>query len=129
MGHANEEVIRAYVGAFARGDLQTAKSYLADQIVYHVGGRHALAGDYRGKDDVVDFFKQRNERTGGTFRIVPHDLLANDIHGVALSAITAERGGKTYAWNVVTVYHLSDGKVTECWIHDSDQYIADEALA
>jgi ketosteroid isomerase-like protein len=122
MGYANEEVIRAYVGAFARGDLQAANGYLADQIVYHVGGRHSLAGDYRGKDEVVGFFKHRSERTGGTFRVIPHDLLANDIHGVALSAVTAERGGKNYAWNVVTVYHVSDGKVTECWIHDATSH-------
>ncbi|HLZ44475.1 MAG TPA: nuclear transport factor 2 family protein [Gemmatimonadales bacterium] len=129
MSHPNEEVIRAYVGAFARGDLDTAKTYLADDIVYHVGGRHPLAGDYRGKADVIGFFKMRSERTGGTFRIESHDLLANDTHGVALSKATVDRGGQQFRWNVITVYHVVGGKVTECWIHDSDQDLAGKALA
>jgi uncharacterized protein len=128
MSHPNEDVIRAYVGAFARGDLETAKGYLAEDIVYHVGGRHPLAGDYQGRDNALNFFRERSTRTGGTFRIQPHDLLANDSHGVALSHAAVERDGKSYEWNVVTIYHVADGKVTECWIHDSDQYLADEAL-
>lgn len=128
MAHPNEDVIRSYVTAFATGDLDTARRYLADDIVYHVGGSHPLAGDYRGKDPVVAFFTQRSERTGGTFKVVPHDLLANDQHGVALSNVTVERDGKHYAWDVVTVYHVANGTVTECWILDSDQRVADEAL-
>lgn len=128
MGHPNEDVIRSYVSAFARGDLETAGRYLADDIVYHVGGRHPLAGDYRGIDNVVDFFKRRAQRTKGTFRITPHDLLANDTHGVALSEASAERDGETYSWKVITVYHVADGKVTECWIQDSPEHIADKAL-
>lgn len=129
MAHPNEDVIRSYVTAFAQGDLETAKGYLADSIVYHVGGRHPLAGDYRGVGPVIEFFQQRSQRTGGTFKVVPHDLLANDRHGVALSSVTAEREGKHFAWDVVTIYHVADGKVTECWIIDGDQQMADEALA
>ena len=129
MAHPNEDVIRSYVMAFAGGDLDTAKSYLADDIVYHVGGGHSLAGDYRGKDPVIAFFQERAKRTDGTFKVEPHDLLANDHHGVALSKVTAKRGAKEYSWNVVTVYHVDGGKVTECWILDSDQAVADEALA
>ena len=127
--HPNEEVIRAYVSSFARGDIQTAKNYLADDIVYHVGGGHPLAGDYRGKDDVLKFFKDRSLRTGETFQVAPHDLLANDTHGVGLSKVTVKRNDKTFEWNVITVYHVSGGKVTECWITDADQGVADAALA
>lgn len=129
MGHPNEDLIRAYVGAFTRGDLETARRYLADDIVYHVGGGHPLAGDYHGLEAVIGFFRARSERTGRTFKIEPHDLLANDLHGVALSRVTAERDGQRFAWNVITVYHVEDGRVTECWIHDDDQRVADVALA
>ena len=128
MPHPNEDVIRSYVLAFAQGDLDSAKRYLADDIVYHVGGRHSLAGDYRGKANTIAFFRQRSLKTGGTFRIEPHDLLANDNHGVALSTAHAERNGVGYTWNVITVYHVGNGQVTECWIHDSPEHIAGEAL-
>ena len=129
MSHPNEEVIRSYVGAFARGDLEAAKSYLADGIVYHVGGKHPLAGTYEGREQVLQFFKDRSARTGGTFRVESHDLLANDNHGVALSKVTVERGGRTFQWDVITVYHVAGAHVTECWITDTDQDLAAEALA
>ncbi|HZU79846.1 MAG TPA: nuclear transport factor 2 family protein, partial [Acidimicrobiales bacterium] len=127
--HANEEVVRSYVTAFAAGDLDTARTYLDDDVVYHVGGRHSLAGDYRGPDEAVAFFRERAARTGGTFKVIPHDLLANAVHAVALSAVTAERDGVHYAWDVVTVYHVAGGKVTECWIIDGDQELAAQVLA
>jgi len=127
--HPNEEVIRSYVTAFASGDLEVAQRYLSDGIVYHVSGHHSLSGDYAGKDAVVAFFKNRSERTGGTFKVTPHDLLANDNHGVALSSVSAKRGQRDFAWNVVTVYHVAQGQVTECWIFDGDADTANEALA
>ncbi|MHB8438012.1 MAG: nuclear transport factor 2 family protein [Acidimicrobiales bacterium] len=129
MVHPNVDVIRSYVNAFAQGDLDTAQEYLADDILYHLGGHHPLAGDHRGIEAVVDVFRRSNERTGGTFKVTPHDLLANDEHGVALSIVTAERDGRHYAWEVVTVYHLAHGKITECWVIDADPDAAGEVLA
>ena len=118
MTHPNEDIIRAYVGAFARGDLEIAKGFQAGDIVYHVGGRHPLAGEYRGIDDVIQFFN-----------VAPHDLLANDTHGVALAEASAVRHGRTYASKVTTVHHVARGKVTDCWIQDSPEQVANEALA
>ena len=129
MSGSVEDIVRAYVGAFARGDLDTAGQYLAEDIVYHVGGHHSLAGDYRGRDTVLAFFKNRSARTGGTFAYKPHDLLASSDHAVALGSVTAVRGDDAYSWNIVTVYHVRDGKVSECWIVDVDPDTADRALA
>lgn len=129
MGDSIEEVVRAYVGAFARGDLPAAGEYLADDIVYHVGGHHSLAGDYHGRDDVLAFFKRRSARTGGTFAYTPHDLLASNDHAVAIGSVSAQRGDDAYTWNIVTVYHVRDKRVSECWIVDADPDTADSALA
>lgn len=129
MGGSVEDAVRAYVGAFARGDVDTAGKYLADDIVYHVGGHHSLAGDYRGRDAVLAFFKNRSARTGGTFAYEPHDLLASSDHAVALGSVTALRGDDVYSWNIVTVYHVRDDRVSECWIVDVDPDTADSALA
>ena len=129
MSGSVEDVVRAYVGAFARGDLDTAGEHLAEDIVYHVGGHHSLAGEYRGRDTVLAFFKNRSARTGGTFTYKPHDLLASSEHAVALGSVTAVREDAAYSWNIVTVYHVRDGKVSECWIMDVDPDTADRALA
>jgi uncharacterized protein len=120
MGASLHDVVSAYVGAFARGDLDAAREHLSEDIVYHVTGTHDLAGDYHGRDDVLAFFRTRAQRTGGTFRYAPHDMLAGDQHAVALGSITAQRDGQDFAWNVITVYHADADAVTECWIVDAD---------
>ena len=90
---------------------------------------HSLAGDHRGRDTVLAFFKNRSARTGGTFAYTPHDLLASSDHAVALGSVTALRGDDAYSWNIVTVYHVTDDRVSECWIVDVDPDTADRALA
>ncbi len=124
MAHPNEEVVRTWAPSHVGTSTRRRCTWPTTSSITSPDAIHSP-----GKDRVLAFFRQRSERTGGTFRVAPHDLLANDTHGVALSQITAQREGKDYAWNVVTVYHLKDGKVAECWIHDANQYTADELFA
>jgi uncharacterized protein len=126
VAHPNEDLIRAALDAFGKGDLDAVRGSLADDIAWHSPGRNPLAGDYKGIDQVMALFARLFELTGGTFRLEVHDVLANDEHGVVLATAKAERGGKTLSDNGVQVFHLRDGKVTESWIHPSDQYEADE---
>lgn len=126
MAHPNEELLRRGFDAFGSGDMATIAGLFADDIAYHFPGRSPLAGDYKGRDEVLAFFAKTMELTGGTFRLETHDILANDEHGVALSRATAQRGGKKLTQNGVDVFHIRDGKVTESWIHPGDQAAADE---
>jgi hypothetical protein len=70
-----------------------------------------------------------SQETGGTFRADVHDLLANDDHGVGLVTVTARRGDRSLTVNDVNVFHLHDGKVTECWIASTNQQAEDEFWA
>jgi len=126
VAHPNEDLIRAGLDAFGKGDLDAVRGFFADDIAWHSPGRNPLAGDYKGIDQVMGLFARLFELTGGTFRLEVHDVLANDEHGVVLATAKAEKGGKTLSDNGVQVFHLRDGKVTESWLHPSDQYEADE---
>jgi uncharacterized protein len=126
MAHPNEELAQKGYAAFAQGDMAALNELFADEIVWHVGGRSSLAGDYTGKDQVFGFFARTMEMTGGTFRLDIHDLLADDEHVVALAHVTGQREGKSLDDNSVQVLHVKDGKVTESWFHPGDQYAADE---
>ena len=126
MAHPNEDLARRGYQAFSEGDMATLNELFADDLVWHVGGRSSLAGDYRGKDAVFDFFAKTMEMTGGTFRLEVHDILANDDHVVALTTVSGQRDGKSINDNSVQVLHVKDGKVTESWFHPGDQYAADE---
>jgi uncharacterized protein len=129
MAHSNEDLARRGYEAFSRGDIQRVSEVFADEIVWHVGGRGPLAGDYRGKDEVLGFLAKTMEMTGGTFRVEIHDILANDEHVAALVVARAERDGKTLEDRQAHVLHVKDGKVTEYWGHPGDQYAIDEFLS
>ncbi len=126
MTHPNEDLVRRGFAAFGTGDIAALRELLADDTVWHVGGRSPLTGDYKGKDEVFGFFAQLAERAGGTFRVDVHDVVANDEHVVALVKGTAERDGKTLNDNGAQVFHVQGGKVTEQWFHPGDQHASDE---
>ena len=126
MAHPNEELLRQGYEAFSKGDMEALAALFADDVVWHTPGRGQLAGDHRGKDQVLSMLATQAELTGGTFRAELHDVLANDEHGVSLAKVRAERGGKTLEDNAVLVFHIRDGKTSEVWLHPGDVYAGDE---
>ena len=126
MAHPNEDRIRQGYEGFAKGDLQALDGLFADDIVWHVGGRSPLAGDYKGTDEVFGFFAKLMERSGGTFRVDVHDILANDEHGVVFVHSRGQREGKTLGDNTLHAFQLENGKVKEFWGYPGDQYAVDE---
>jgi uncharacterized protein len=126
MAHPNEELVQRAFNAFSTGDFEAVAALLADDIVYHFPGRGPLAGDHRGKDQVLANFAKQAELTGGTFRLEVHDIVANDDHAIVLTAARAERGDGSWEDNAVLVFHIRDGKISEAWLHPGDQYAGDE---
>ena len=124
--HPNLERARAGYEAFAAGDLAAVSDLLSDNIVWHSGGSNVLTGDYKGKEAVLGFFGLLMQESGGSFRNKIHDMLANDEHGVALVTMSATRDGKSFEGNVVHIFHMSDGNMTEFWAIPEDQSRYDE---
>jgi len=129
MAHPNEELIRAGYDAFSRGDLDALREMWDPAIAWHVSGRNPLSGDYKGADSVLGFFGQLAERTGGTFQVVLHDVLANDTHVASLHSNRGERTGRRLDVRVVLTWHVRGGKVVEVWDLTDDQYASDEFWA
>jgi ketosteroid isomerase-like protein len=75
---------------------------------------------------VIQLLTRVFELTGGTYRTELHDVLANDEHAVALVTTSAEQADKQLNDNLVAVYHLRDGKITEVWLQSTDLYAVDE---
>jgi ketosteroid isomerase-like protein len=125
--HANVERARRAYEAFGKGDMQAVGEFMADDIVWHVGGNNVISGDYRGKDAVFGFFGRLMQETGGTFKTEVHDILANDKHGATLVTNTAERKGKSLEWRAVNLSHTDhDGRVTEFWVFPENSQELDE---
>jgi ketosteroid isomerase-like protein len=124
--HPNSQFMRRLYQAFREGDDDTLHGLIAGNAVWHVPGRSSLAGDYRGHEQIFGFFGKLMEMSGGTFKVVLHDITASDEHAVTLDKITGRRGDKELNMNLALVVHISDGKITEAWDVMGDQYAWDD---
>jgi ketosteroid isomerase-like protein len=126
--HPNVARIRDGYAAFDKGDFAVLNELFAEDLLWHEGGRNQLAGEYRGRDAVYEFFGRLMELTEGSFSLDIHAVLADDEHGVALVTSTASRGGRTATVYDAHVFHMRDGKVVEFWGASTDQYAVDELI-
>ncbi len=122
--HPNAQLWRRAQEAFSRRDMDSLRTFWADDIVYHVPGASPIAGDHKGLDAVLALFAKIVEMD---IRIVDvHDVLASDDHVVALVRGTASREGRQLSMNQANIYNASDGKITEAWLLPTDQLAFDE---
>jgi uncharacterized protein len=129
MAHPNEELVRRGYDAFNSADVETLREVLAENTIFHEPSGNPISGDYQGIDQVLSFFGTLAERSGGTFRVSVHDVVANDEHVVGLHSSEAEREGRRLRSPTVLVFHVRDGRVTETWSHHYDQSEYDEFWA
>ena len=125
MSHPNADLLRSHLEALGRGDIDAAIGLYADDVVFHYPGHNPLSGDYRGKKEVLALMGRVMELTSGTFRPEVHDILASDDHVAALVIVRAERQGQPIEWRSVDLFHVSDGLLSEHWVHEVDQEAVD----
>src|ERR671911_180151 len=113
---ANEAATRAMVAALERADGPAVAALLADDVVYHFPGRSAVAGTYRGRDEVMGLFRALAERLGAPPALHSHDVLASEAHAVDLAVHSAARGGIPFEWRAVRVYHFVPDGISEIFL-------------
>jgi ketosteroid isomerase-like protein len=116
----NAAVVRTMNEAMFSGDIETAASKVADDVVWHEIGR---AEPRRGKAELAASMDEFRD-TSITWDV--HDILASDDHVIALGTATATRGDKQLVYRTAEIYHVKDGQVSERWAFSDDtQRIAD----
>jgi ketosteroid isomerase-like protein len=126
--HPNEAVVRRFVDAMVARDVGSIADCFADDVVFHIPGRNALSGEYRGKADVLTRLFQRWEEAFAGLEIDLHDVLANDRHVVVLSDRRARRGSREVEMRAASIYHVRDGRIAEAWLMEWDPYAIDGFL-
>ena len=125
--HPNADLARRGYAAFGEGDMVTLKQLIADDAIWHVGGRNDLSADYKGREAIFGLFAEIGERSEGTFAIEIHDILANDDHTVVLSTVSAGgSSGKAFSTHTSDISHIRNGQIVEFWSFGSDPYAWDE---
>jgi ketosteroid isomerase-like protein len=79
---------------FNAGSFDQATKAFAPDVAFTVPGRSALAGTYRGREGVADFFRRMQELSGGSLTVTPDEVLASDEHVVLFLRFQAEREGE-----------------------------------
>lgn len=118
--HPNVERLRSIFAAFASSDLDVIRSAITEDFVWHVSGPSRWTGDYRGFDGFLGYLIELGAETGGTMRIDPYDLFANEARGVALVTVYRERGDRALTNRAVAVYEFENGLISEGWFLDEN---------
>lgn len=128
--HPSVAVARESYNALAKGDLDYIReTLLADDVVFHVPGRGALKGEYRGKDEVIAYLARLGEWTGNTIQFEPESFLVGEDAVAAVIRVRAERGDRRLDDRGVQVFRVADGKIAERWSYPYDPYVLDEFFA
>jgi ketosteroid isomerase-like protein len=125
--HPNEGLLRREYEARARRDDPALSELLSEGIIWHVPGLSAIAGVYRGRDQVMEYVRRRRELADDTFEISVEDVLANDRHGLVIASGKASREGKQLEWRAHGLYRFEGGRIAECWVLPEDQDVFDAA--
>lgn len=93
--HPNATLVRSGFERFARGDVAGVVDLFAEDAVWHVPGANAVAGEYRGRGEIIAFLRRAVELTGGTYRVELLWVVADDEHVVAVYRARGERQGRS----------------------------------
>jgi uncharacterized protein len=127
-GHPDAVAYRRTADAFRARDMDTLAQLFDEDVVWHVPGTSALAGDINGRVALWQWFDRLHEVTGGTFTLEDHDILATDDHVVALNVMSATMDGVPVRVQVANVMHFRNGRQQERWFHPSDMSAYDRIL-
>jgi ketosteroid isomerase-like protein len=123
------ELMTDYLAAAKRGDWDTAFGFLADDLLIHIPGRSAFAGQRFGKAAAVDYIQSIRERyRDGAIELELIDMLCSDERVVLLVRERFHGDGEPIEIRRANVYRVQDDKVVEVSIFEADQYVVDELL-
>lgn len=90
------ELVRQGYAAFNAGDFSTLSAILSRDVVHHAPGSSQIAGEYKGIDTVLDYYRKLGELTGGSLRADLIDVHSDGRgHVMALHQASATRNGVT----------------------------------
>ena len=116
------QVVQQFFKAYGEGDMNALANYVAQDVEWHIPGRHKLAGTKRGITAFLAFFEQLG---AAGFKAEVMILAANDTY-----VIDAHRGfsnvdGENIDINWVLLYQIEDGKIKRVQNFSGDLYRSD----
>lgn len=107
----NEALVRRIFDAFAHGEGLALRGLFAEDAVWTVPGSGAMAGTYRGREEIFRFLARLPKETGGTYGSELVDVLASDTRAAALYRARGTRHGRRLELDQLLLFRIEDGLV------------------
>jgi ketosteroid isomerase-like protein len=117
---ANAAIVRQIFDAFARKEGLALRGLFADDAVWSVPGRGAMAGRYEGREAIFRFLAKLPKETDGTYGSELLDVLASDDRAAALYRARGTRHGRTLELDQVLLFRIEGGLVRHVLALPSD---------
>ncbi len=112
MRHSNAELLERAFGAFGRDALTVARTLAAD-VVWRVPGETVMSGEYRGREDVLQFLRQTRVQSDNTYRTELRYVVADDERAVAVYHAQGERKGRALDIDQALFCVIRDGLLAD----------------
>jgi uncharacterized protein len=106
---------------YTGGGVDAVRALLTEDIEWHVPGENAIAGHYRGMEEVMRYFHRRRALASNTLRLHPGETLVGDSHVAVLTDGTATLEGTEQRWSTIGLYRLRGERIAACWLLPLDQ--------
>jgi uncharacterized protein len=116
----NAAIVRRIFDAFARREGLALRGLFADDAVWSVPGRGAMAGLYEGREAIFRFLAKLPKETEGTYGSELIDVLASDDRAAALYRARGTRHGRMLELDQVLLFRIEDGLVRRVLALPSD---------
>jgi YbgC/YbaW family acyl-CoA thioester hydrolase len=116
-----DEFLARQRAMYAGGEVAPVEELLSEDVVWHVPGTSPIAGDYRGRDAVTEYFRVRRALAGGTIQVTKAGEVSHEEALVQLADGRAPLGGKDVVWRTAGVYRVADSRIAEAWLVPLDQ--------
>lgn len=107
-------LIRQWISAFARGDLDQAKSLYAEDGVLHAWHPPELAGDFEGFEEAFRWFHRRGAWEGRPLTYGVEEVLGGERYAATILRLSSG----DQEWSQMAVYRTAGGKIAEVWLYE-----------
>ncbi|MER5683378.1 nuclear transport factor 2 family protein [Streptomyces sp. NPDC002205] len=125
--HPHAALVRKGYEAFNRGDMETLAEMLAGDATQHVPGNSPLSGDYKGRDEMLAYYRRLAEESDGTMTATLLNVLVDGRgHAVSVHRVMAKRMGRTLDAMGGIVFRIIGDKATDLDECMEDIEVSDE---
>lgn len=108
---ANEDRVRQAYEAFGKGDMDTLRSIMTPDVTQSVPGKSQIAGHHKGTDDVLGYFAQLFELSGGTLSVQLEGTRVEGDTVVSTHHARAQREGRSWDTTEDITFSFSGDKI------------------